>query len=182
MEKYYEIQVAGVTRRLPIIQIAEDLAIASFVLLGDCEMAHAAAQELKNLIPQADWLITAEAKGIALAQELAVALGMPRYVVARKSVKSYMENVTQVTVNSITTQKEQTLCLDGLDAERIRGKRVLLVDDVISTGESVRAIRALAEKAGAIVVGEVCILTEGDPEDHKDVIRLGNIPLFPVEK
>ena len=104
MERFYEIDVAGLHRSLPIIQISDTLAIASFVLLGDGEMAHAAARELKDLVPETDWLLTAEAKGIALAQELAGALGMPRYIVARKSVKSYMENVTQVTVNSITTQ------------------------------------------------------------------------------
>lgn len=107
---------------------------------------------------------------------------MSRYIVARKSIKPYMEHPMDVTVNSITTQKEQHLCLDGQDAEKIRGRRVLLVDDVISTGESIEAIRTLVEKAGGNVVGKVCILTEGDPEKHKGIIRLGNLPLFPVSE
>ncbi len=165
-------------RQLPIIPISDRLSIASFVLLGDCELTCAAAKELAPLLPECDWLVTAEAKGIPLAHELCRVLGMERYIVARKSVKSYMTNVSRITVNSITTQKEQVLCLDGPDADRVRGKRVLLVDDVISTGESIRAIRELVEQTGGEVVGEVSILTEGKPEDHKGVITLGNIPLF----
>lgn len=180
MEKFYDITVAGVKRRLPIVQISDRLAVASFVMLGDCEVVCAAAQALKDMVPEADWLVTAEAKGIPLAHELARRLGMSRYIVARKSIKPYMEHPMDVTVNSITTQKEQHLCLDGQDAEKIRGRRVLLVDDVISTGESIEAIRTLVEKAGGNVVGKVCILTEGDPEKHKGIIRLGNLPLFPV--
>ena len=177
----YELTVAGVTRQLPIIQIAPDLAIASFVILGDCELVTAAAPLLAERLPKVDYLVTAEAKGIPLANEVSRLLGLPYYIVARKSIKPYMEHPMDVTVHSITTQKEQHLCLDGQDAEQIQGRRVLLVDDVISTGESIEAIRVLVEKAGGIVVGKVCILTEGDPARHNDVISLGNLPLFPVK-
>ena len=181
MEQYYEITVAGVKRRLPVVQISDELAVASFVMLGDCEMVCAAAKQLYGMVPEADWIVTAEAKGIPLAHELSRLLGMKRYIVARKSIKPYMEHPMDVTVHSITTQKEQHLCLDGQDAEQIQGRRVLLVDDVISTGESIEAIRVLVEKAGGIVVGKVCILTEGDPARHNAVISLVNIPLFPVK-
>lgn len=181
MEQYYDIEVAGVKRRLPIVQLSDELAVASFVMLGDCEMVCAAAERLSSMVPAAEWIVTAEAKGIPLAHELSRQLGMKRYIVARKSIKPYMEHPMDVTVHSITTQKEQHLCLDGQDAEQIRGRRVLLVDDVISTGESIEAIRALVEKAGGIVAGKVCILTEGDPARHAGVISLGNLPLFPVQ-
>ena len=148
MNECYELNVAGVTRQLPIIQIAPNLAIASFVILGDCELVTAAAPLLAEKLPQVDYLVTAEAKGIPLVQELSRLLGLPYYIVARKSVKPYMEQPLVDEVNSITTQKTQTLCLDGKDALAIRGKRVALVDDVISTGESLQAIERLAQKAG----------------------------------
>lgn len=178
MEKYYTVTVAGVERQLPLVALNDSLSVASFVILGDCELVCAAASQLAERAPQADWIVTAEAKGIPLAHELARCLGMKHYIVARKSIKPYMEDPITIQVNSITTQKEQTLCLDGVDAHRIRGKRVLLADDVISTGESIEAIQKLVEKAGGQVVAKVSILTEGDPEKHKDVIALGNLPLF----
>lgn len=182
IQEYYPITVAGVRRQLPVIPLNESLAVASFVILGDCELVCAAAEELKDKVPEADWIVTAEAKGIPLAHELARLLGMARYIVARKSLKPYMKDPLTIRVNSITTQKEQTLCLDGADAKAIEGKRVLLVDDVISTGESIEAIRQLVEKAGGRVMGKVAILTEGTPQQHEDVISLGNLPLFPIEK
>ena len=178
MEQFYKITVAGVERELPIIQISDHLAIASFVILGDAEIVSASAAELAKQVPECDWIVTAEAKGIPFAHELAKNLGMKNYIVARKSVKAYMEDPLKIAVNSITTQKEQTLCLNRVDADRIRGKRVVLADDVISTGESVEALRALCEKAGAQIVGKVCIVTEGVPGSHKDVLALGNLPLF----
>lgn len=182
LQKYYPVTVAGIKRELPVIALNDSLAVASFVILGDCELVCEAAKELSKRLPEADWIVTAEAKGIPLAHELSRLLGMPRYIVARKSIKPYMSEPLTITVNSITTQKEQTLCLNGVDAEAISGKRVLLVDDVISTGESVEAIQSLVEKAGGKVVGRAAILTEGDPESHRNVISLGNLPLFPVEE
>lgn len=179
VEKYYAITVAGVERQLPVVELNESLAVASFVILGDCELVCAASKELASMTPEADWIVTAEAKGIPLAHELARLLHMQRYIVARKSIKPYMKEPLTITVNSITTQKEQHLVLDGADGEAICQKRVLLVDDVISTGESIEAIRMLVEKAGGQVVGKVSILTEGDPEKHREVIALGNLPLFP---
>ena len=180
MNECYELNVAGVTRQLPIIQIAPNLAIASFVILGDCELVTAAAPLLAEKLPQVDYLVTAEAKGIPLVQELSRLLGLPCYIVARKSVKPYMELPLVDEVNSITTQKTQTLCLDGKDALAIHGKRVALVDDVISTGESLQAIERLVEKAGAQVVARAAILAEGDAAKRDDILFLEPLPLFPL--
>ena len=166
------------SQELPIVKLNDDVSIASFVILGDCEVVVAAAEALKDKLPKADFLMTAEAKGISLTHELARIMGFPRYIVARKSVKGYMEDPFTVDVSSITTKEAQTLCLDGVDAKLIKGKKVVIVDDVISTGESVKAVRKLAESAGAEVIAEAAILTEGNEEDHKNVISLGNIPLF----
>ncbi|WP_130863439.1 phosphoribosyltransferase family protein [Bacilliculturomica massiliensis] len=177
-QKSYPVTVAGVKRELPVVALNESLSVASFVILGDCELVCAAAKELSGMVPEADWIVTAEAKGIPLAHELARCLNMKRYIVARKSVKPYMRDPLEISVNSITTQKEQKLCLDGADAAAVCGKRVLLVDDVISTGESIEAISMLVKQAGGQVVGKVSILTEGDPGQHTDVIALGNLPLF----
>ena len=171
-KKTYSVDINGVHRELPIVKLNDDVSIASFVILGDCEVVVAAAEALKDKLPKADFLMTAEAKGISLTHELARIMGFPRYIVARKSVKGYMEDPFTVDVSSITTKEAQTLCLDGVDA------KVVIVDDVISTGESVKAVRKLAESAGAEVIAEAAILTEGNEEDHKNVISLGNIPLF----
>lgn len=176
--KTYSIDINGVHRELPVVKLNDDVSIASFVILGDCEIVVAAAEALRERLPEADFLMTAEAKGISLTHELAKIMGFSRYIVARKSVKGYMENPLTVDVSSITTKGIQTLCLDGKDAERIKGKKIIIVDDVISTGESVKAIRKLAEDAGAEVVAEAAILTEGDEKNHQGVISLGNIPLF----
>lgn len=178
MNNTHKVVINGVERELPLIKISDELSIASFVILGDCEVVVAAAEALKDKLPEADYLMTAEAKGISLTHELARVTGAPKYIVARKSVKSYMKDPLVIDVSSITTEGEQTLCLDGADAEMIKGKKVILVDDVISTGASIKAIRFLAEKAGAEVVAQAAILTEGNPADHKDIICLGNIPLF----
>ncbi|MBC8536996.1 phosphoribosyltransferase family protein [Feifania hominis] len=178
---YYDITVAGVTRSLPIIQIAPNLAIASFVILGDCELVTAAAPEIAKRLPEVDYLVTAEAKGIPLANELSRLLGLPYYIVARKSIKPYMKTPLTDEVDSITTQKTQTLCLDGKDALVIKGKRIAIVDDVISTGESLSAIERLVEKAGAEVVAKAAILAEGDAAKRTDIIYLEELPLFPAE-
>ena len=176
--KTYEINIAGLMRELPIVQIADNMAIASFVLLGDSQLVIKAASELKPQLPEVDYLITAEAKGIPLVQELARLLGMDRYFVARKSVKPYMVNPFVTEVYSITTQKKQILCLDEVEANMIAGKRVLIVDDVISTGESLKAMEALVKKAGGIVAGKAAILAEGDAAKRDDIIFLESIPVF----
>ncbi|MCI8441136.1 MAG: adenine phosphoribosyltransferase [Provencibacterium sp.] len=177
---YYELSVAGVTRQLPIIQIAPDLAIASFVILGDCELVTAAAPLLEKKLPQVDYIVTAEAKGIPLVQELCRLRSLPYYVVARKSVKPYMDHPLTDEVVSITTQKAQTLCLDGKDALLLRGRRVAVVDDVISTGESLSAIERLVEKAGGEIVARAAILAEGDAAKREDILFLEELPLFPL--
>lgn len=176
----YELTVAGITRQLPIIKIAPDLAIASFVILGDCELVTAAAPLLAEKLPKIDYIVTAEAKGIPLANEVSRLLGLPYYIVARKSIKPYMRTPLTDEVNSITTQKTQSLCLDGKDAMAIRGRRVAVLDDVISTGASLEAVERLMEKAGAEVVARAAILAEGDAAKREDIIYLEELPLFPL--
>lgn len=176
--KKYTLTVGPLTRELTIIPLSESLSIASFVLLGDTEMVCVAAPLIAEKLPAVDVLITAEAKGIPFVHELAKHLDMPRYIVARKSVKAYMENPLIRKVNSITTNEEQFLCLDRIDAEFIKGKRVALIDDVISTGESLRALAELVESAGANIVAQAAILAEGDSADREDIIYLEKLPLF----
>lgn len=180
--EYFDINVCGVERRLPVVRVADDTCIASFVLLGDAEMAAAAAEGLIKEIPEVDCLITAEAKGIPLVQEMAHKLGMPRYFVARKSVKPYMVDPFVTEVYSITTQTKQVLCLDHEEAAQLKGKRVLIVDDVISSGESLKAMEKLVKKAGGIIAGKAAVLAEGEAAGRKDIIYLETIPVFAVEK
>lgn len=180
--KFYEMNIVGCIRQLPIIRISDDLDIASFVLLGDAELVVKAAAELVKKIPETDYLITAEAKGIPLIQEMARIMNMKRYFVARKSVKPYMLNPFVTEVYSITTQKKQILCLDKEESDLIKGKRILIVDDVISTGESLKAMEALVDKAGGKLVGKAAILAEGDAAKRKDIIYLESFPVFPVQK
>lgn len=179
--EYYTLKVANLERKLPIIRITDTLQIASFVILGDSELVIGAAAELQKKIPEIDYLITAEAKGIPLVQELSRLLGMKRYFVARKSIKPYMTDPFVTEVYSITTQERQILCLEREEAEMIRGKRVLIVDDVISTGESIKAMESLIKKAGGKVAGKAAILAEGDSADRKDIIFLEKLPVFPVK-
>ena len=178
MSEYYELHVAGLVRRLPVVRVSPRLAIASFVILGDQELVTAAAPLLAQKLPAVDYLMTAEGKGIPLVQEMSRLLGLPYYIVARKSVKPYMEKPLVDAVRSITTQKEQALCLDGRDAQAIRGRRVAIVDDVISTGESLQAIERLAQKAGAQVAAKAAILAEGDAALRTDILFLERLPLF----
>ena len=180
MQAQYTLEVAGVTRQLPIIQISENLAIASFVILGDCEIGTKSAPLIEKQLPQVDYIITAEAKGIPLVHELCRLRGLPYYIVARKSVKPYMSHPLTDEVVSITTQKAQTLCLDGKDAMLLKGKKVAVVDDVISTGESLQAIERLVEKAGGEVAARAAILAEGDAARRSDIIFLEELPLFPI--
>lgn len=181
MQDSYTLKVAGITRQLPIIQISDNLAIASFVILGDTEIVCASAKELSKKLPPVDILVTAEAKGIPLVFEISRLLGMKQYIVARKSIKAYMDAPLVDEVESITTQKKQILCLDNNDAEAIKGKKVAIIDDVISTGESLEAVERLVKKAGGIISARAAILAEGDAAKRDDIIFLEELPLFPLE-
>ena len=176
--KTYTLHVAGLTRELPIIKLSYDLSIASFVILGDTEIVRKTAPIIAKKLPEVDLIVTAEAKGIPLAYEISKVLNLNEYVVARKSVKAYMEESIEVEVNSITTTNSQKLYLNNQDANKIKGKRVALIDDVISTGQSLKALERLVEKAGANVVAKAAILAEGDAKDRKDIIFLEALPTF----
>ncbi len=176
--KYYKINVAGVERDLPICPVNEHLDIAGFVIFGDVELTVKTAEALVKKLPEHDVMITAESKGIPLIHEMARQSGAARYVLARKAPKLYMTDVFTVEVNSITTDHKQTLCIDGKDAEYMRGKRVVIVDDVISTGESLKALETLVERAGGNIVGRMAILAEGDAAERDDLIYLEKLPLF----
>ena len=175
---FYRMNVAGLDRDLPICKVTDSLYIAGFVIFGDQELTVACARELLAKAPEYDYIITAEAKGIPLAHEMARQAGHPKYILARKAPKLYMTDVFSSTVRSITTAKEQTLYLDGADAKLMEGKKILIVDDVISTGESLRALEVLVEKAGGIICGRMAILAEGDAQDRPDLIYLEKLPLF----
>lgn len=176
--KYYTLNVAGLKRELPIIKLSENLSIASFVILGDTEIVEKSAPLLAAKLPEIDFLVTAEAKGIPLTYEISKILGLKTYIVARKSVKAYMEDPVEVEVNSITTTNSQKLFLDKFDAEKIKGKRIALIDDVISTGQSLAALENLVAKVGGNVVAKVAILAEGDAKNREDIIFLEELPLF----
>lgn len=176
---YYKLKVCGLERNLPIIQISDNLKIASFVLLGDAELAEKAGLELSKKV-DADIILTAEAKGISLAHEIAKNVGEKSFVVARKSEKAYMNDPINVEVNSITTKNTQKLFLDFKDVEKIKGKKIALVDDVISTGESMNALESLVEKAGGKVVQKLAILAEGDAANRDDIIFLEKLPIFEI--
>ena len=175
---YYTMNVAGLERQLPICPVNDTLSIAGFVIFGDQELTVACARELLKKAPEYDYIITAEAKGIPLAHEMARQHGDAKYILARKGPKLYMRDIFSVTVQSITTAKEQKLYLDGADAALMKGKRILIVDDVISTGESLKALEALVEKAGGNICGRMAILAEGDAQERKDLIYLEKLPLF----
>ena len=174
----YKLNVAGLERDLPICPVNEHLDIAAFVIFGDVELTVACAGELIKKMPPHDVIITAESKGIPLIHEIARQTGENRYVLARKAPKLYMKDVFTVEVDSITTVNKQILCIDGDDVELMRGKRVVIVDDVISTGESLKALEALVEKAGGEIVAKMAILAEGDAIERDDIITLAPLPLF----
>ena len=175
---YHRMNIAGLDRDLPICKVTDDLYIAGFVIFGDQELTVACAKELLARAPEYDYIITAEAKGIPLGHEMARQSGAKKYFLARKAPKLYMTGVFEVAVKSITTAKEQRLYLDTADAELMKGKRILIVDDVISTGESLRALEVLVEKAGGIIAGRMAILAEGDAQERSDLIYLEKLPLF----
>ncbi|MBR5021612.1 MAG: adenine phosphoribosyltransferase [Oscillospiraceae bacterium] len=175
---FHTMNIAGLDRDLPICKVTDDLYIAGFVIFGDQELTVACAKALLEKAPEYDYIITAEAKGIPLAHEMARQTGAKKYFLARKAPKLYMSGVFSVSVKSITTAKEQTLYLDTADAALMKGKKILLVDDVISTGESLHALEALVEKAGGIIAGRMAILAEGEAQERPDLIYLEKLPLF----
>ena len=180
-QKYYRMNIAGLDRDLPICPLNDSLMIAGFVIFGDPELTTACAENLLKKAPEYDYLISAEAKGIPLVHEMARLAGNQRYFLARKAPKLYMTGVFGVEVKSITTAATQHLYLDKADAEIMEGKRILIVDDVISTGESLRAIEALVDQAGGEIVGKMAILAEGDAANRDDLIYLEKLPLFTAD-
>ncbi len=178
MSRTYKMNIAGCERELPLCEVDEHLDIAAFIMFGDVEITEKSAAELLKKAPEHDIVITAEAKGIPLCYEMA-RQGCGEYIIARKGVKVYMPDPISVNVKSITTLSQQTLYLGSDDAEKMKGKRVLIVDDVISTGESLRALDALVQKAGGKIVGQVAVLAEGDAADRDDIIFLEKLPVFP---
>ena len=178
MKEYYPMTVAGCKRELPLCPISDTLKIGAFVIFGDPELTTASAAALVERCPEHDVLITAESKGIPLAYEMARQEGVNQYLIARKAPKLYMKNVFTTNVNSITTEKQQILCIDQKDADFMKGRRVLIVDDVISTGESLRAIEELVRQAGGNIVGEMASLAEGDAQTREDILYLEKLPIF----
>ena len=174
----HTMNIAGCKRDLPICRVTDDLYIGAFVIFGDCELTTACARALLEKAPAYDFIITAESKGIPLAQEMARLNGDAKWMLARKGVKLYMQNVVCVEVKSITTTAVQKLFLDGKDAAMMNGKRILIVDDVISTGESLHALEELVNAAGGEIVGKMTILAEGEAQERDDIIYLEKLPLF----
>lgn len=176
----YTMNIAGLDRELPLCPVTEDLYIAAFVMLGDAELTTACAAELLKRIPadSYDYMITAEAKGIGLINEMARQSGARTHFIARKGSKVYMRDPIHVSVRSITTLRQQDLFLGADDCEKMKGKRILIVDDVISTGESLRALEKLVEAAGGIVSGKAAVLAEGDALNREDIVFLNPLPVF----
>lgn len=173
----YKLEVAGLTRELPVCPLNDKIDIAAFVMFSDVELTVKTAEELLKKVPEFDVILTAESKGIPLGYEMARQSGK-KYIVARKSVKLYMTNPIAVEVKSITTAAVQTLYLSEEDAAELKGKRVLIADDVISTGESLNSLIALIEKVGGNLVGKAAVLAEGDAADRDDIIYLEKLPLL----
>lgn len=174
----YTLKVAGLTRELPLCSVSDKLDIAAFIMFGDVELTVNCARELAKIAPEHDVLITAEAKGIPLAYEMARQLNENKYLIARKGPKVYMRDPISVEDKSITTAKVQKLFIGRDDADYMKGKRVLIVDDVISTGGSLNAIETLVKKSGGIIAGRMAVLAEGEAKDRKDIKYLAPLPLF----
>lgn len=173
----YKMKIAGLERELELFPVNDKLDIAAFIMFGDVEITEKAASQLLKICPEHDVVVTAEAKGIPICYEMA-RQGCRSYVVARKGVKVYMRNPIEVSVNSITTENEQNLYFGENDAEFLKGKRVLIVDDVISTGQSIEALEKLVNQTGAQIVGKAAVLAEGDAKDRDDIYFLDELPLF----
>ena len=181
MKKTYSVKIAGLERELPLCKVNDDLNIAAVIVFGDVEITVASARELLRKAPEYDVMITAEAKSIPLIHEMARQAGDNYYIVARKGPKVYMQDVITTQVDSITTEHVQTLCIGKAEADAMRGKRVLVVDDVISTGESLRALETLINRVGGNIVGRMAVLAEGDAAERDDIIFLERLPLFDGE-
>ena len=173
----YKMTIAGLERELPICKVNDNLDIAGFVIFGDVEMTVASAGELLKKCPEFDYIVAPEAKAIPLAHEMARQSGKP-YFICRKGAKLYMQNPISVNVRSITTDKEQTLFMDSLEGEQLRGKKVIILDDVISTGESLRAMEELMSKFDVEIVAKAAVLAEGDAADRDDIVFLEKLPLI----
>ena len=177
----YEIDIAGLKRELPICRVSDDVYIGAFVIFGDVELTVHCAAELLKLAPEYDYLLAPEAKSIPLLYEMARQSGENKYFLARKAPKLYMTGVFETEVKSITTDAVQKLVIDIADAEMMKDKRILIIDDVISTGESLKAVETLVEKAGGIVAGKMFVLAEGGAADRDDVMYLAKLPLFDAD-
>lgn len=174
----YEMDIAGLKRDLPLCKVSDSLYIGAFVMFGDVELTVHCAAELLKRAPEYDYIIAPEAKAIPLLYEMARQSAADKYFLARKGPKAYMSGVFEVEVKSITTAAVQKLVIDTADAEQIRGKRLLIVDDVISTGESLRAMEELVTRAGGIIAGKMAVLAEGNAQERDDIITLAPLPLF----
>lgn len=177
----YEMTVAGLKRQLPLCPISDTLMIGAFVIFGDVELTCACARDLLKIAPEFDYMVAPEAKAIPLVHEMARQSGQNDYFLVRKKKKAYMNGVFEAVDRSITTEGEQKLYMDGADAKKIRGKRILILDDVISTGGSLAAVENLVEQAGGTVVGRMAILAEGDAAKRDDILFLERLPLFSAE-
>lgn len=175
---FYEMEIAGLKRQLPLCPVTDDLYIGAFIMFGDVDITVAAAEELLKKAPEFDVIVTAESKGIPLAHEMARQANHADYVVARKGAKLYMKNIIETEVDSITTDHIQTLCIGQDEADMLRGRRVLIVDDVISTGESLKSIEKLVDQVGGNIVGRMAVLAEGEAADRDDILFLEKLPLF----
>lgn len=178
MKKTYTIEVAGLKRDLQLFPVADNLYIAAFIIFGDVELTERCAAELIKIAPEHDIIITAESKSIPLVHEMVRQQGRNSYIVARKAPKVYMDNIITTDVNSITTKKLQSLCIGQNEIDAMKGKKVLIVDDVISTGGSLASIEYLVEQSGGTVVGRMAALAEGDAAEREDIIYLKKLPLF----
>ncbi len=176
--KTYEIEVAGLKRTLKLTPVGDDLMFAGFIVFGDVELTVACARELLKVMPECDYMIAPEAKAIPLIHEMARQSGRNEYLLARKAAKAYMDGVFSIRYHSISTADTQELFMDAADAKKMAGKRVVILDDVISTGESLRAMEQLVTEAGGIIVGKLAVLAEGDAAKRDDITFLQKLPLF----